>query len=84
MQARSLRILGLPSEFLRLPLTQRRDNFAIREYEKIRMDVTHQCHKHIANVVTNHDLRIGTVHPHILSHTKRHGISFIPRAISLF
>ena len=63
MQARSLRILGLPSEFLRLPLTQRRDNFAIREYEKIRMDVTHPCNKQC-------DLRMGRVHPHILSHTK--------------
>ena len=33
IQARSLRILGLPSESL-LPLMQRRDNFAIREYKK--------------------------------------------------
>ena len=83
MQARSLRILGLPSEFLRLPLTQRRDNFAIREYEKIRMDVTHPCNKHIPNLVTNDcDLRMGRVHPHILSHIKRHEPSFISISLS--
>ena len=84
IQARSLRILGLSSESL-LPLMQRRDNFAIREYEKIRKDVTHPCNKHIPNLVTNHyDLRMGRVHPHIFSHTKRHELSFIPRTISLF
>ena len=80
----SLRILGLSSQSL-LPLMQRRDNFAIREYEKIRKDVTHPCNKHIPNLVTNHyDLRMGRVHPHIFSHTKRHELSFIPRTISLF
>ena len=47
VQARGLRILGLSSEFL-LPLTQRQDKFALREYEKIRMDVIHPCNKHIA------------------------------------
>ena len=64
---------------------QRRDNFAIREYEKLRKDVSQTCNKHIPNLVTNHyDLRMGRAHPHILSHTERHELSFIPRTISLF
>ena len=45
IQARSLGILGLPSESL-LPLMQRRDNFFIWEFEKIRKDVTH----HVINI----------------------------------
>ena len=51
-------------------MRQRRDNFAIRENEKIR-------NKHIHNLVMNHyDLMY-------LSHTIRYELSFTPRAISL-
>lgn len=83
IQGRRLRIVGLPHESLP-SLMKQRDNSTIREYKKILKDVTHPCNIYIPKLVTNHyGLRMGRVCPHIFSHTKRHELSFLPRAISL-
>ena len=83
IQTRSLKIIGLPSDSLQ-SLEQRRDNLAIREYKKIINDETHPCRKYIPDIVTNtYDLRTPKTLPQFLSYTKRHELSFIPRANSL-
>ena len=80
---RSLRILVLPPDPLQ-SLEQRRENLAISEYKKIVKDETHPCRKYIPDTVTNtYDQRTSNNSRHMLSHTKRHELSFIPRTNSL-
>ena len=83
IQCRSLKIIGLPPDSLQT-LEQRRENLAISEYRAFINDETHPCRKYIPDVPSSkYDLRTPRIFPELPSHTKRHELSFIPRANSL-
>ena len=65
-------------------LEQRRAELTVKELQRILNDPTNPCNKFIPQPsIHEHDLRIRKNLPHIISYTKRHQQSFIPRAISL-
>ena len=65
-------------------LEQRRAHLTVKEYQRILSDPTNPCNKLIPQPFTHeHDLRTTNNLPYVVSYTKRHRQSFIPRAISL-
>ena len=85
IQARSLRILGIPKDSLP-SLHERRDKQTIKEYERTINDILNPCNNFIPSPVRHsYDLRNQTTRdrPLIRSFTDRHKQSFIPRAVSL-
>ncbi|CAB3978984.1 Hypothetical predicted protein [Paramuricea clavata] len=83
IQNRCIKILGT-SRCNFETLEQRRAHLTITEYQRILSDPTNPCNKLIPQPYTHeHDLRTTNNLPYVVSYTKRHGQSFIPRAISL-
>jgi hypothetical protein len=86
IERRSLKILGLPSDYLP-SLSQRRNNVTLQEFKRIMDEDTHPCSdlnpKHINH---NYHLRSNKKKVSIFSGTERHvhRSSFIPTAASLF
>ena len=78
-----MKILGTPRDTFKT-LEQRRTDLTIKEFQKIQSDPTNPCNKFIPKPSTHeHDLRTRSNLPYVMSFTKRHQQSFIPRAILL-
>ena len=85
IQARSLKIIGIPKDSLPT-LNERRDKQTIKEYERIIHDISNPCNNLIPSPVRHpYDLRCQntTDCAPVRSYTDRHKKSFIPRAVSL-
>ncbi|CAB4032312.1 Hypothetical predicted protein [Paramuricea clavata] len=83
IQNRCIKILGT-SRCNFETLEQRRAHLTVKEYQRILSDPTNPCNKLIPQPFTHeHDLRTTNNLPYVVSYTKRHRQSFIPRAISL-
>ncbi|CAB3999504.1 Hypothetical predicted protein [Paramuricea clavata] len=83
IQNRCIKILGT-SRCNFETLEQRRAHLTVKEYQRILSDPTNPCNKLIPQLFTHeHDLRTTNNLPYVVSYTKRHRQSFIPRAISL-
>ena len=83
IQNRCIKILGT-SRCNFETLEQRRAHLTVKEYQRILSDPTNRCNKLIPQPFTHeHDLRTTNNLPYVVSYTKRHRQSFIPRAISL-
>ena len=83
IQNRCMKILGTPRNNFKT-LEQRRADLTIKEFQKIQNDPTNPCNRFIQQPSTHeHDLRTHSNLPYVISYTKRHQQSFIPRAISL-
>ena len=85
VQARSLKIIGIPKNSLPT-LNERRDKQTVKEYERIINDISNPCNNLIPSTFRHpYDLRCQTTtdYPPIRSYTDRHKKSFIPRAVSL-
>ncbi|CAB4036129.1 Hypothetical predicted protein [Paramuricea clavata] len=83
IQNRCIKILGT-SRCNFETLEQRRAHLTVKEYQRILSDPTNPCNKLIPQPFTHeHDLRTTNNLPYVVSYTKRHWQSFIPRAISL-
>ena len=79
VQRRSLRILGLDSDFLPT-LDTRRNKASSREFERICKDPEHPCQKLLPDKIMNpYELRRNPREYQISSSTERHKNSFIPR-----
>ena len=79
VQRRSLRILGLDSDFLPT-LETRRNKATSREFERICKDPEHPCHKLLPDKIMNpYELRGDPREYQASSSTERHKNSFIPR-----
>ena len=79
VQRRSLRILGLDSDFLPT-LETRRNKATSREFERICKDPEHPCHKLLPDKIMNsYELRGDPREYRTFSSTERHKNSFIPR-----
>ena len=75
---RSLRILGLDSDFLPA-LESRRNKTSSREFERICKDPEHPCQKLLSDKIMNpYELRRNPMEYQISSSTERHKNSFIP------
>ena len=83
IQNRCIKILGT-SRCNFETLEQRSAHLTVKEYQRILSDPTNPCNKLIPQPFTHeHDLRTTNNLPYVVSYTKRHRQSFIPRAISL-
>ncbi|CAB3991364.1 Hypothetical predicted protein [Paramuricea clavata] len=83
IQNRCIKILGT-SRCDFETLEQGRAHLTAKEYQRILSDPTNPCNKLIPQPFTHeHDLRTTNNLPYVVSYTKRHRQSFIPRAISL-
>ncbi|CAB4036656.1 Hypothetical predicted protein [Paramuricea clavata] len=83
IQNRCIKILGT-SRCNFETLEQRRAHLTVKEYQSILSDPTNPCNKLIPQPFTHeHDLRTTNNLPYVVSYTKRHRQSFIPRAIFL-